>query len=156
MNWVYKYILSVICIVMLCGIVNILLPTDKNSLMKLVTGLIVTAVVVSPILHTKTINLDGLFSEFAGNKELAVAEGTMAARHVSNQFIKTKSETYILNKAEEMGAHINVEVVLSDADIPVPAEVSVKGMESPYVKEQLSACIQNELGIVKDDQTWIS
>ena len=156
MNGVYKYILHVICTVMLCGVVSILFSEEKSSVIKLVTGFIITAVVISPLLHKKTINLDALVAEYTDDSNFAVAEGEQAAREASEEFIKSKMETYILNKAEAMGSRIHVNVILSETKIPTPAEIKVSGTISPYVKEQLSVCIQNDLGIAKDNQIWIS
>ena len=96
------------------------------------------------------------FDQFSISSDFAVQEGTLSAKYASSEYIKTKSEAYILDKATEMGADVNIDVVLSDDQLPVPAGITVCGAVSPYVKAKLSACIRDELGIAEDEQVWIS
>ena len=96
------------------------------------------------------------FSQYLKDSDISVQDGIDSARQASSEYIKSKSETYILNKAEEMGAHVSVDVVLSDSELPVPAQITLCGAVSPYAKQRLVDCIQNELGIAEDEQTWIS
>lgn len=156
MNTVYRYILCVICTVVLCGTVRIFLPHDEPSLMKLTTGLIVTVVALSPILSGDSIPIRTYFDDVLSDSEFAVRSGVSVARQASVEFIKEKSEAYVLNKASELGAHVSVNVALSDSDLPIPAQVTVCGPVSPYIKMKLGECIENELGVTGDEQIWIS
>jgi len=156
MNTVYRYLFCVICTVVLCGIIRILFSGYHHSIMKLVTGLVVTVVMFSPILGNSGYLLNINFSQYLEESDFSVQDGIDAARQASNEYIKSKSETYILNKAEEMGAHVSVDVVLSDSELPVPAQITLCGAVSPYIRQQLVDCIQNELGIAEDEQIWIS
>ena len=156
MNSLYQYVLSVICTVMLCGTVRILFCGEENPTIKMLTGLVITVVVLTPLLDDVEIPLQSFMNEISIDSEAAVEDGTLAARMATNEFIKEKTETYILNKASELGANIGVDIVLSDDDIRVPAQITVSGTLSPYTKQKLSACIYNELGIPEDEQIWIS
>ena len=156
MNAVYRYLFSIITTVVLCGIIRALVPGAKNSMIQLVTGLAITIVMLSPILTNERVKFDDYFEQFPVDSDFAVQEGMLAAKHASSEYIETETETYILNKATEMGADVSVDIVLSDAELPVPTRISVCGLVSPYVKTKLSACIRNELGIAEDAQIWIS
>lgn len=156
MNTVYRYLLCVICMVVLCGIIRILFSGHHHSVMKLVTGLAVTVVMLSPILEVTSYPLDMDFRKYLEDSDISVQEGIDSAKRVSSEYIKSKSETYILNKAEEMGAHVSIDIALSDAELPVPEQITLRGTVPPYVRQQLADCIQNELGIAEDGQIWIS
>lgn len=155
MNAVYRYILCVVCTVILCGCVRILIPSEENSVLKMITGLVVTVVVLTPFLNGVKIPI-GNFDEILTNGEFAVHSGISSARQATSEFIKEKSETYVLNKASELGAKVSVSVTLSDSDLPVPTHVTVSGPVSAYSKMKLSECICNELGVAEDEQVWIS
>lgn len=156
MNVLSRYILSVICVVTLCGLVRILFSNEKNSVVHLVTGLIVTLAVLTPLLQNGKLSLDTYFEQSLSDGDLAIREGSIAAQKASAEFIKEKSEAYILSRAEEMGANVSVEIEVSDTDLPIPAGITVTGFISPYTKTSLSRCIQKELGISEDEQIWIS
>ena len=155
MNSLYQYVLRVICTVMLCGTVRFLFCGEENLTIKMLTGLIMTVVVLTPLLGGE-IPLRSFMNEISIDGEAAVENGTLAARMATNEFIKEKTEAYILNKASELGANIGVDIVLSDDEIRVPTQITVSGTLSPYTKKKLSACIYNELGIPEDEQIWIS
>lgn len=156
MNAVCKYILSVICTVLLCGTVKTLFPADKKIIMKMVTGLAMTVVVLSPLLTVEKISFRTHFDDILADGDIAVQRGILAAKESSAKFIKEKSEAYVLNKASELGAQVSVNVNLSDTELPTPSQITVCGTVSPYIKMKLTECIREELGIVEDDQEWIS
>ena len=150
-----QYILSVICVVILCGLAQILF-SGSSSLVKLITGLVVTITVISPLLRNGKLSLDIYFDQITIDSQWAVKEGEEAAMQTTCEFIKEKTETYILDKAAELGAGISVEVSVDEDTPPVPDGVTVKGTVSPYTKKQLIDCISQELGIAEEDQVWIS
>jgi len=156
MDEVYQYILLVICTVMLCGIVVLIFPEKENTLIKLVTGLAVTGVVLSPLFEQNTWNIEEYFDHFSVDPGVVTSDGEEMARQTSAMFIKEKTEAYVLNKAAEFGADIDVDIMLSDQSLPVPKEITVSGSVSPYVKKQLSTVIERELGIAENVQLWIS
>ena len=53
------------------------------------------------------------------------------------EIIKSRCETYILDKAAGLGAEITVCVTLTDAAYPVPKKVTVTGQVAPYAKARL-------------------
>lgn len=156
MTSVGQYILCVVCTVILCGVVRMLLPGNENSIMKLVTGLVTMVVVLSPLLGRGHVSFRTHFGEILEDSETAAHSGVLAARDASIEFIKEKSEAYVLNKASELGANVSVSVALSEEEFPVPAHITVCGALSPYIKMKLSECIREELGIVEDEQVWTS
>ena len=65
------------------------------------------------------------------------------------EIIKQRTQAYILDKAQALNTVLEVEVTLSDDDIPVPLKVRLKGKISPYAKGRLQATIAEDLGIEK-------
>jgi hypothetical protein len=68
--------------------------------------------------------------------------------------IKARSEAYILDKAAELALSVEVEVTLSNDEIPLPVSVRVSGKASNYAKSRLQAIITQDLGINKEHQVW--
>lgn len=157
MGSIRQYILSVICIAVLCGLAQALFSkSSTHTLVKLITGLMVTITVIGPLLRQTDFSLGAYLDRISADGSWAVAEGEEAAIQAMSARIKEKTETYILDKAVQMGATITVDVKLEEGMPPTPAEITVKGTVSPYVKKQLSDCLRNDLGIPEDKQIWIS
>ena len=85
-----------------------------------------------------------------------IASGQQMAREQETQIISRQTQSYILDKAQALGAMIEAEVGLSDERPFVPVSVTIKGNLSPYARQVLENIIQNDLGIRKEDQLWIS
>lgn len=157
MEEIRQYILSVISISILCGLAQMFFSgSSTGSVVKLITGLMITITVVGPILQNKNISFITYFENIAVEGDWAVREGEEAAVIATAELIKDRTESYICDKAADMGAVITVDVNLRDGMPPVPSEVTVRGAVSPYVKKQLMSCLQEDLGINEDQQIWIS
>lgn len=157
MEAVRQYILSVVCMVMICGVAQVLFSVGSaGTILKIICGLLVTITVLRPVIKDRMFAWDENFSLMSENGEMAVSEGQLAAEKSLAQLITDKTRTYILNKASQMGADIAVEVVLNSEYPFEPVHVTIKGTVSPYVRKQLAQCISNELSIAEDDQIWIS
>ena len=157
MDSIRQYVLSVICMVTVCGLVQMLFQSGTTaSLVKMICGLIVTIAVLGPLLKDKILQWDLAFESLAMEGELVAADGVCAANEAQKQFIKENTQTYILTKAKEMGADLAVEVQLQEDYPNIPQTVTVSGSVSPYTKRQLAAFICLELGIAEENQIWIS
>ena len=156
MDEVYRYILLVVCTVVLCGIVVQFCPGKENTVIKLVTGLVVTGAVLSPMVDMNTINIENYFDQFLVDTKSVTSDGEEMARQTSAAFIKEKTEAYVLYKAAELGADVHVDIMLSDHSLPIPKGITVSGTVAPYAKKQLTTTIAKELGIAEEAQLWIS
>ena len=74
------------------------------------------------------------------------------ANQAVSVIINEKIEEYILKKASDYSAKLDVEVILENN---IPAIVILDGDISPYAKRQLEAILEKELGITKENQQWI-
>ena len=157
MESIRQYILSVISVAILCAMAQMLLTNGlASSLVKLITGLMITVVALQPILEIDLTELNGYFLPVSTNGLYAAEAGAHASENAVSELIVQRLETYICNKAEEMGAEVTADVLLAEENPPVPETIMVIGNISPYVKARLSECMQKDLGVSKDNQIWIS
>ncbi len=155
MSEIRQYIFSVVCCSVICGFIQILFTGSAQSAVKFVTGLVLVIVVINPLIQgTPLLNLN--WESLIIDRQLAVQEGEISGQNAMRAYIKESTETYILDKAMEMGADVMVEVEVDESTLPVPISVMVKGMVSPHTKQKLKDIIQEDLGITKDQQRWIS
>ncbi len=157
MEAVGKYITAVSAAAVLCGIVNNLLPGGgvSKSLVKLICGIFLAFVVVSPLAEIDLGDLPALSTEYLQDAQAASAEGEELASAAISERIKAQTEAYILDKARQFNADLTVEVTLSGGVLPSPVGVRLEGSISPYNKARLAAILAEELGIAKENQIWI-
>lgn len=150
-----QYVLSVVCVSVLCGILQMLIP-GVNSLIKLVMGIIIVVAAIGPIVQGGPVSVDFFLENITADGQWAVREGEQAASQTGSAFIRERTQTYISNKAAELGVQIQAEVKLDEEKQQVPCEVTIRGMVSPYVKKQLADYLHCELGISEENQIWVS
>ena len=158
MEEICQYILSVICVCVLSCMLQLLFASDSNMkpLIKICTGLLVTLIVFMPIRQKNRINFDISIDDFTADSRSAIKEGEASALETLTTLIKQNTQSYILEKANELGMDIQADVVLTNDLPPVPYTVTVRGMYTPFAQKQLSYYLYQNLGISEEHQTWIS
>ena len=142
---------------MLCGIATTLLG-EKGVMgvaVKLMAGIYMTLSIVAPWGQLRLGEISQLKDQFTAEGERVTLSGQNAARDAMAESIIESTRTYILDKAETLGAQLSVEVMLDDSPIPVPCGVRIRGNISPYNREKLSSIIETDLGIPTEAQTWM-
>lgn len=140
----------------MCGIV-IRLVGDKGTnatLTKLIAGLFLVFTMIQPLVSLDFSGLTDWTDQYSADASAAVAAGGQITRKALSELIKQRTETYILDKAQALNMVLEVEVTLSDDDIPIPVKVRLNGKASPYAKGRLQAIITEDLGIEKENQIW--
>lgn len=141
---------------MICALVTSWMG-DKGAnatLIKLVAGLFLAFTLIKPLVSLDLSGIISLTDKYQDIASDAVQMGESQTRNALSKFIKQRTEAYILDKAQALNTVLEVEVTLSDDDIPVPVAVNVKGKVSPYAKGQLQSMITEDIGIEKEKQTW--
>ena len=152
-----KYLLSIVGAALLCGIATNLLG-DKGALgaaVKLLAGIYMTLTVIAPWGQFSLDEVTDLKEQITADGEQITLSGQNAARDAMAESIIASTRTYILDKAESLGAELTVEVMLDDSQIPVPNGVRIRGNISPYNREKLSSIIETDLGIPTEAQIWM-
>lgn len=157
MDTLRQYILSIICIVVSCGVLQLLVPKGTiGTLFRVISGLAVTITVLSPLMNGEMLYWNYQFDRMISDSTIAVVEGQSTASELLKQRIREETESYILTKASDLKAEMNVDVDIASDYPNVPVAVTMKGKISPYAKKQLIAYIENDLAIPEEKQLWIS
>lgn len=156
MEAVAEYILSIVCGAILCGIVTKIPFQDGTAkkLLVIITGIFMVFTLIKPLAAVELKDPATWLTEFNLDAQSAVEEGEAQTNIALQQSIKAALETYILDKAAAMGASIEVELILSGDGLPVPSAAVLNGDVSPYHKMQLQYILENELGIIGENQLW--
>lgn len=141
---------------MVCAIANKMLGkrSAEGGAEKLLIGLILTLSILQPLQQFDMDDISDIVDELDWQAQEAVDRGETHSRNERNLLIKQRTEEYILQRASELQVSIQVEVVLSDEQVPAPEKVYLSGDFSPFAKMQLQTILERDLGIAKENQIW--
>ena len=148
-----SYLISLCAAGILCGILSTIVPAKGSigKVFKLLSGLFLLYTLISPLITLRLQDFSQYFDELALDADLAVSIGTAAAQEDTDRIITQRLQAYISDKASSLGADLIIDVTLQNS---IPSAVSINGPASPYVKNQLSKWITNNLGIEAEAQYW--
>ena len=148
-------VLSIICASMLAGIVTSMLPDSVGGeLIRLLCGLFITVTILTQIRNMDVEVWQEPYWQLAAQAQIQTQEGEMQAEDQLRAVIKESCESYILDKAKDIGICIGVDIGLSEEDIPIPVNVTILGSVTEEAKEILQEILIQEMGIQKEDQLW--
>lgn len=151
-----SYVISIVAAAVVCAVTRSLLSekTAAGQIARLLSGILMTLTVVAPLANITFDNLTGYLDGLSLAADGYVEDGKAAAQDSVAEIIKSQVEAYILDKADSMGLEIAVEVALDDGNDTVPCRVTITGTLSPYAKEVMSAYIEENIGVTKENQRW--
>ena len=123
------------------------------GIIRLICGLFLSFVAINPLVDLDFSGLEGYWESFSLEADAVAAFGKNMAQEAEGDIIKASVESYILDKAETIGAKITAEVMLDQDNIPMSVEL--EGNVSPYAKARIAGIIADDLGITKEHQIWI-
>lgn len=148
--------LAVITAAVICGVITPMLSRGApERLVRLLCGMFIAVSLISRIRNT---DLSFVLAPLEKDWVMAHSQadaGAAMARQEMERVIKQQCEAYILDKAEELGTELRVDLELSPGEIPVPEKIRLYGKADPAVRAQLSQLLTRELGIAKEDQFWL-
>ena len=152
-----QYILTMICVSLLCGIAQRLVSQkdSKGEALQILCGVIVLLTLIHPLRNIQPIDWSSFSSIVKEDAEKYVLEGFLAADQERANSIRTRTEAYILEKAASYNADLDVDVQISEDGNLRPTGVTLRGAISPYGKSMMEQYIQTQLGISRECQTWI-
>ncbi len=157
MGAIGEYLVGVTAAALLCSLVGKLGFGKLNGgILKLLCGAFMALAVLAPWRSLRLELPSELLSDFQTMGDQAAEEGENSAREAMAEIISQQTRAYILDKAASLDMDLTVEVTLSDDEIPAPVGVTLRGSASPYGKDVLRDYIQDQLGIKKEAQIWIS
>ena len=155
MDGIKTYLLSVLVIAFVCSFINRLVSNRANSaVLKMITGLIVTMTVLQPLKGIYWGPSSPFSLDYKDQITDAIAKGETEKQKALTDIIRQEVVTYILRQAKMLHVDVTVDVVLTDAAMPVPEFVRISGNVAPYAKQQLINIIERELGVAEENQIW--
>lgn len=155
MDALRSYLFSLVAACMIAALASVMVKGELPSkIVRLVGGVLVLLVALSPLLTIDTEKLAQALERICQASSFdtgAVAENshTALAAH-----IKRTTETYIENKAAELGAAIQAEVTLDNGEYPVPNGVTIIGTLTSEQIIALRAYLTDSLAIAPENQEW--
>ena len=122
-------------------------------MVRLICGLFLSFVAINPLVDLDFSGLEGYLESFSLEAAMVSDAGKNMAQDAQGDIIKTSVESYIMDKAETLGASITAEVMLDQDNLPLSVELA--GNLSPYAKAEITGIITDDLGITKEHQIWI-
>ena len=151
------YILSIVAAGIICAIINSLSngKSATGKITKMLSGILVCITVISPVTKISFSNIENYLEDLSFEADRYVSDGNEEAERSRSAIIKSQTEAYILDKAKNMGLDISVEVELDESNNSVPCGITISGAVSPYIKEVMTDYIESQIGITRENQTWI-
>lgn len=153
MDSLRQYVVSVVCAALIFSLLSGLTSKGHTKdLVRFLCGLFLTITVIQPISRLDINSLIEFSVPYTMEAEEAALTGEIMAGNTVTDIIKAESEAYILDKAKQLHAELEINVTLSDEQIPVSAEIN--GQISPYAREKMETILETDLGITKENQIW--
>lgn len=153
MEGLRQYAISVVSVAILCSILTrIASQNSEKNLMRLISGLILTIVVIRPVSQIELPSMKEISIPKDAAAYVAAEEGKELAEESMNDIIKRTCEAYILNKATALGADVHVSVSVNAQHIPFAARIT--GDVTSEIRKQLAQTLETDLGITKENQSW--
>lgn len=151
---VRSWLLGVILCSFACSLARSLAPQGREQrMLRLTAALILLLSIVQPMAQIHS--LQPAFSiQDLSDRIRRQEESYQRQQDASfSALIEERTKTYIWDKATQLGLDldVSVELTLSEAGLPVPCYVTLKGPYSP----ELAAWLERELGLGAADQIWL-
>lgn len=155
MSAIGRYVMTLVCGALICGVIlSIGTPSGAGyRLRKMICGLFLAFLAIAPLKEIEFRDFTREFGEYSQEAEAAAAIGQSQAEAAILDIIKSRCESYILDKAADLNVTIHVRVEVDEAS-QLPAAAELEGDVTPYEKQVLSDYITQELGIEKEAQNW--
>lgn len=157
MEEIRGYVLGIFCAAMICAVAKMLIGKEGPvaGAVCMAAGVFMILSVVRPWTTLKMPDWDLMAEGYTQQAQEICTQAQIQAQDALRVSIKQRTEAYILDKAESLGAQLVVEVSVEGAEIPVPGAVRISGRITPYAKQMLETMLTQELGIEPEEQTWI-
>ena len=151
-----EYIIAVISAAVICGLITGICEKNGASggLIRMLCGIFMAITVLSPLVRIRISDFELYLDTLAYDGAMAAEAGNLSAKEELSLRIIESTEAYILDKASSMGLSVEVEVTLSQENIPKPQAVYIKGTVPPYAKSLLKEWFKDNLGIGEENQRW--
>lgn len=153
MIWWKEYVLSILGCVLVGEIISqIVSDLRYKNMIQLIYGVFLTIVLLSPLSDGHIADSVDFAIESVSPQEY-IAAGQQESRKIQIECIEEACESYISNKAKDLGVFLTTEIYLGDDLEPRGAQIYAQAnSEQQRVLEQT---LETDLGITKGNQVWI-
>lgn len=152
---VSQYLLSIVAAAMLFSLTRSILPKGAvRRIAEYVGGLLVIIAVLAPVVQIEYDSLARSIMRIQIETNNIKTETIDGKREVMADIIKQQCQTYIWDKANELGAELEVEVILNQDQYPYPIAVILTGKATPEQRHSLTEFISRDMGISAQGQEW--
>lgn len=153
------WIIGICAGAIICAIAQTVAPKSRSgSAVKLACGFMTAALLIGPIKSFDFQQYALSLSEIKGRGGMYAQNAMVHGGDMLKSVIEEQSETYILDKAEELGiqnAFADVYAATAgEGEYPLPYSVELGGEAELGQRKKLSAYIEGELGIPAVRQYW--
>ena len=151
------YLLGIVAAAMVVAILTAFLQEDSlRKAVRLVGGILLLLAAVGPVVR---MDLDA-FGKYLSALSIEADELrtgiAVESKDVMAAIIREKTETYILDKAKQLGAEVAVSVTTTaDADYPYPESAEIRGVLTEVQRNSLAMTMELELAIPRERQAFL-
>lgn len=150
------YLIRLTAAAILAAILRKMTPDEHhNWAVRLGSGLLILITAFAPLVQVDPFQAARAVVVRGYGDPLSTEGVDHAANKLMEELISDAAESYILDKAGEMGVNIEamVETALQDR-YPVPWSVTINSDAAEYQRDALSEMITKDLGIPAERQGW--
>lgn len=154
---VRQWLTGVTCAALLAALAEGLMPKSPvKQVGKLVCALVLLCAMLRPVLTVKIPDLSHILNATPGE----IDQRQMQLEHSNGAMLKTlierQSAAYIVDKAAQLGLVCRAQVTCAEGEggTWLPRSVHITGQLDARQQAQLTAAIQNELGIAPEQQVY--
>lgn len=151
-----RYLFSLAAAALLCALVKSLVPKGKmERAVSTLCGVFLAMTALSPLAKWELPDFAAQLSKVQIAAEEARTGVEIRNREALLAIIKEKTQTYIWDKAKELGLAVRVTVTVeTKGDYPYPSAVHINGPCTPSQRQALTRYIEENLAIGKERQLW--
>lgn len=156
MDAVRRYLFSLCAAALLCSLVRALVPKGRmKSICSLLCGVFLAMTALTGLAGWQLTDVAEELTKMRIAAEEARTGVEIGNREALSAIIKSKTEAYIWDKAQELDLSVSIEVMVeADGSYPYPSGVQITGAFTPQQRKTLEAYIEENLAIGKEQQTW--
>ena len=156
MDAVRRYLFSLCAAALLCSLVRALVPKGRmKSICSLLCGVFLAMTALTGLAGWELSDVAEELTKMRIAAEEARTGVEIGNREALSAIIKSKTEAYIWDKAQELDLSVSIEVMVeADGSYPYPSGVQITGAFTPQQRKTLEAYIEENLAIGKERQIW--
>ena len=148
MDAVRRYLFSLCAAALLCSLVRALVPKGRmKSICSLLCGVFLAMTALTGLAGWELSDVAEELTKMRIAAEEARTGVEIGNREALSAIIKSKTEAYIWDKAQELGLSVSVDVAIEE-------DVQISGQFTEMQRQSLTRYIEENLAIGKEQQIW--